>query len=804
MQSRSVITIDGDSGGGQILRYGFALAALAKQPLRVVNIRATYDPPGLQAVHIHCIQLVCDVCHGRLEGGHVGSMECAFWPSDLGSGRFAIDTGSAASVTLLAQIALPCLIFSTGPSSFSARGGTDVRWFTPFDEVLGILIPLVASLGCEAQLALMRRGFFPTGGGEVTVSVPQPLRGACLRPLVLRDLGKVVRVEGRAFATAGTQEAAELQNLVLSTQEMLSQFLPGVPVEIHLSVETPTTAVGHASALTLLATTDTGCRLGGTHIRGTERPLPPAEDARLAIEKLATAVRSQGCLDEFTQDQAVLYMALAGGHSEVRVGGLTEGTKAAIAAVEAILPCRFQMRADGATHILSCDGIGLIAQGRFTASDQRGMAGSNPFSGASQANPFSTAPSASRAVFGGPVQANPFKGGSTTTSSSFNSFGPSATSSSSSNPFGPKVTSGAAFGSSAASANRPFDAFGGYSDRGLDPRRADGPFGKGTESRGWGFSATDSPHDGGADVKRMLELLVSNKVLPHYDANLYDRLMALGRDNALDLLQEVARRDMSKIQNPIPYIIGMIRNRAAERGLADDRGGWDRGDGFLGGRRGGGGGSEVRRMVDMLVTMGKIPFADDGLLDRLMSLPRDDALDVLEEVLRRDMSKIRAPIPYIFGMIRHLDEERGGERGDRDDDRSAHFGRFDRMRERDVAEIRRMLELLVSHRMLPHYDDRLMDRLLALPKEDAMDILKEVLRRDMAKIRAPIPYVIGMIRAREDELGGRKRDRDGGRDSDSDDDDRRRRDGRDRRDGWDMRRERNATAVLLRPNPFGR
>eukprot|EP00667_Euglena_gracilis_P002815 EG_transcript_2816 len=739
-------------------------------------------------------------------------MECTFWPSDLGAGRFAIDTGSAASVTLLAQIALPCLIFSQGPSSFSARGGTDVRWFTPFDEVLGILIPLVASLGCEAQLMLMRRGFFPTGGGEITVSVPQPLRGACLRPLVLRDPGKVVRIEGRAFATAGSQEAAELQTFVLATQEMLSQFLPGVPVEIHPVVETPATATGHASALTLLATTDTGCRLGGTHIRGTERPLPPVEDARLAIEKLAAAVRSQGCLDEFTQDQAVLYMALAGGHSELRLGGLTEGTKAAIAAVEAILPCRFACRADGATHILSCDGVGLIAQGRFTAAsagDQRGMAGGNPFSGTSQANPFSTNPASGsgRAVFGGPVQANPFKDGpadASGKSSSFSSFGPGSSSSSAANPFGPKVTSGATFGSSAASLNRPFDAFGGYSDRGpgMDARLG---FGRAPETRGWGFSAVDSPHDGAADVKRMLELLVSNKVIPHYDANLFDRLMALGREDAMDLLQEVARRDMSKIQNPIPYIIGMIRNRAAERGGPDDYFGRDRGGGFLGGR---GGGGEVRRMVEMLVKLQKIPFADEGLLDRLYSLPRDDALDVLEEVLRRDMSRIRAPIPYIFGMIRHMEEERGGDRDDRDErdrdrdrdrDRFDRGGRFDRMRDRDAVEIRRMLELLVSHHLLPHYDDRLLDRLLSLPRDDAMDVLKDVLRRDMSKIRAPIPYVIGMIKAREEELGGKKRDR--GRDSDSDDDDWKRRDGKDRRD---PRRERNANSVLSRPNPFGR
>eukprot|EP00667_Euglena_gracilis_P014838 EG_transcript_15408 len=53
---------------------------------------------------------------------------------------------SRSSVTLLAQIALPCLIFGQGPSSFSARGGTDVRWFTPSVLVIPFLSFLLTPL----------------------------------------------------------------------------------------------------------------------------------------------------------------------------------------------------------------------------------------------------------------------------------------------------------------------------------------------------------------------------------------------------------------------------------------------------------------------------------------------------------------------------------------------------------------------------------------------------------------------------------------------------------------------------------
>lgn len=279
---KQLITVDGDAGGGQILRNGFSLAALAQQPLKLVNIRGSRDPPGLRPQHLQGIQMVADLCNGRLEGAQAGAMECVLWPSNFKDGQFMVNTGTAGSCTLLAQIALPCLLFTPGPSQFVGRGGTDVNWSPPIDEMCGVLMPLLAQFGADAQLNLVRRGFYPRGGGEVTINVERSLCNSGLRAIRLLDQGKLVQVKGRAFAT-GTEMHA-MKGMVAGAKALLASFLPSVPVEIQEVLEH--TVTGSGCALTLIAVTDTGCRYGATHFRGERETMAPEACGKKVVETL--------------------------------------------------------------------------------------------------------------------------------------------------------------------------------------------------------------------------------------------------------------------------------------------------------------------------------------------------------------------------------------------------------------------------------------------------------------------------------------------------------------------------------------
>eukprot|EP00667_Euglena_gracilis_P009931 EG_transcript_10096 len=362
--STDAVIIDAESGGGQMVRNAVALAALARRPLRLENIRAGDEEPGLRQEHVDAVQLIAKLCGGRLTGATVGSTELDFVPGALAAETVTVDHGSE-SLTLLAQAVLPCLLFAPGPSACRARGGTDIDWSPPYDEFMAVFLPTLASFGADVRATLGRRGFDPDGGGELTLAVERPVEGAGLRPLVLVEQGTVIRVDGRAFATAACREADELPTLVSSIKDILGSALAGVPVEIQAVTETPETAAGHFSAVTLVATTSNGCRYGATHIRDVEQPATPEQDAQEVVKALAAQVRGGGCVDQFMQDQVVLYMALAKGQSKLRIGELTKHTKGAVRAARTLVPCSFKLEEDGATKLLICEGAGLLAQGKF-------------------------------------------------------------------------------------------------------------------------------------------------------------------------------------------------------------------------------------------------------------------------------------------------------------------------------------------------------------------------------------------------------------------------------------------------------
>lgn len=83
--SSGLSVIDGSSmeGGGQILRNSVSLSALLEKPVRILNIRAKRDKPGLKAQHLTGILLVKDLCCAKISGGEVHSTDLTFVPSQF-------------------------------------------------------------------------------------------------------------------------------------------------------------------------------------------------------------------------------------------------------------------------------------------------------------------------------------------------------------------------------------------------------------------------------------------------------------------------------------------------------------------------------------------------------------------------------------------------------------------------------------------------------------------------------------------------------------------------------------------------
>ncbi|EIM82576.1 RNA 3'-terminal phosphate cyclase [Stereum hirsutum FP-91666 SS1] len=388
-------------GGGQLLRNTVALSSLLCKPVTIQHIRYNRRPPGLKNQHVAGIRLAAEISGAKLTGDKNGSSTITFHPAATGPrlpGFFTADPGTAGSTALLLQIALPCLLFpppsplsvkptsstedpqsptfSSLTSSLTLRGGTNASNAPQMDYTANVFFPfLKRHFGLSPRLKIVKRGYYPKGGGEVHVEM-DPVEGP-LPAVRLLDRGEIISVQGRAYvAGLPASLASEIASSALSTLTQSSPSLHLDPSLISITPlrESPSQAHGSGSGLILWATTSTGCRFGASSLgaKGKGMDVVGREAAEELISALEPRVGGEmSCTDEWLQDQVVLFMALAEGESVVRTGELTLHTKTAIWVVEQMTDAKFTIEEEpSGTVLMRCRGIGMTASSRSASQSQ--------------------------------------------------------------------------------------------------------------------------------------------------------------------------------------------------------------------------------------------------------------------------------------------------------------------------------------------------------------------------------------------------------------------------------------------------
>jgi RNA 3'-phosphate cyclase len=177
------------------------------------NIRANRPKPGLSYQHLAAVNAAHQACNAKVEGNVLGSTSLTFIPGPLAKTRMDIDVGTAGSVTLLLQSFLLPALFSGKDFHLKLKGGTDVSWSVPVDYVTKVLFPQLRKYA-DLELKLVKRGFYPRGGGEVVFSCKGKYPGGIgAHPISLTRRPEVLKVGGLSFASYDLQssEAAEAQ-----------------------------------------------------------------------------------------------------------------------------------------------------------------------------------------------------------------------------------------------------------------------------------------------------------------------------------------------------------------------------------------------------------------------------------------------------------------------------------------------------------------------------------------------------------------------------------------------------------------
>ena len=204
-----MLTIDGSfgEGGGQILRTSLSLSAITGTPVQLERIRARRPKPGLMRQHLACAEAVAAICGGSLDGAALQSQTLVLKPGPIRGGEYRFAIGSAGSALLLAQTILPVLLFADAPSTVVLEGGTHADKAPVFEFFERVFLPCLRQMGAEAKATLERVGFYPVGGGRITLSV-KPARA--WRPFTLHERGELQ--EARVTAIGSGLEAGILHD----------------------------------------------------------------------------------------------------------------------------------------------------------------------------------------------------------------------------------------------------------------------------------------------------------------------------------------------------------------------------------------------------------------------------------------------------------------------------------------------------------------------------------------------------------------------------------------------------------------
>ncbi|HEU0203810.1 MAG TPA: RNA 3'-terminal phosphate cyclase [Burkholderiaceae bacterium] len=334
-----MIEVDGawGEGGGQLLRIAVAMAAVTGKAIRVSHIRARRRNPGLAPQHVAAVRAVASVCDAQCEGVEPRSTTITFAPRRLRGGDFRVDVGTAGSITLVLQALLPAFVASHERCCATLRGGTDVRAAPPVDYLRRVLLPLVGKMGVRAELTVLRRGYYPKGGGEVRLELaPTPL----LQPFVVEDPG---RLEGIRIHAHVAQLAREIAERMESAARLA--LPPELAVRSEIEVCEPACSDGPGGAIVLRALS-AHTTLGAAQIA--ERGVRAEVLGQRAAEMLRRDLRAGATLDLHASDQMLIFLALADGPSAFRASGITLHARTAMWLLEQLAGTGFVVTPLGA------------------------------------------------------------------------------------------------------------------------------------------------------------------------------------------------------------------------------------------------------------------------------------------------------------------------------------------------------------------------------------------------------------------------------------------------------------------------
>ncbi len=338
-----MLEIDGSrgEGGGQIVRASVALSCLTDRPVRIYNIRARRKNPGLRAQHVSAVNLIKKIFDAEVHGLSIGSKEIVFFPSGrTQAGYYRMDIGTAGSITLVLQALSFALLGLKMKLKIDVTGGTDVPFAPTVDYFKHAYLALLSKLNYRAELTVLRRGYYPKGGGRVIFE----FHGHDPEKLDLVDAGKIKKLAVFSSASSSLKPARVAERMARVASQVLAQETGIVP-ERHASYS-QTSSDG--CAICCVANTENSVlardSLG-------KRGVPSEVVGKRCSQGLVSEINRGACVDKHMADHLVIMLALCGG--KLRTSEVSMHTRTLVWLVSKFFKKRIKL--DEKLSLLECE-----------------------------------------------------------------------------------------------------------------------------------------------------------------------------------------------------------------------------------------------------------------------------------------------------------------------------------------------------------------------------------------------------------------------------------------------------------------